>query len=514
MSARVHLRNLAFNWGGHSASLVVMFFLSPYIVGELHTVAYGIWSLLNVLTGYMGVFDLGVRASVGRHVALYVGKDDPVGIDETIRAGFGIFSLVGGVILLAGITLGWLFPSLFKGVSVEYYDTIRILLPLMVVNVWLSAVAAIYSSVLAAHDRFDIARGVDMFVLLVRTVGTIYVLERGWGLWGLVFSVIAGNICAVIGNRIYAGRVQKGLRSYPFLYSRARLKELFGYGLPASIANASVKIIGQSDLVIVGLALSVSSVREYNVGSMIILYTGSFFRIINRTFFPSIQKSVSRGLDGEARHLFFQQLKVYLCSGLIVYVGFTFYSKPFINLWMLQDNFGLDSVIASSGVMSILALGRLPTLLTNPCFSYLAAKGYVKFNALVVLIEALVNVLLSVLFVFVFDWGLLGVAAGTLVSRLLTSAVLMPYCLVRNTNVVLGKLIKKSVVPGVVSGSLFSLICYGLLKISYPDSWAFFFLQITILFCLWLPIMYVFLLPDEYRKKVRIKLFKIFSNDI
>ncbi len=93
MSARIHLRNLAFNWGGHAATLLVMFFLSPYIVGELDAVTYGIWSLLNVLTGYMGIFDLGVRASVGRHVALYLGKKDERGVDETIRAGFAFFSM-------------------------------------------------------------------------------------------------------------------------------------------------------------------------------------------------------------------------------------------------------------------------------------------------------------------------------------------------------------------------------------------------------------------------------------
>ena len=116
---------------------VVMFFLSPYVVGKLDAVAYGIWSLLTVLTGYMGIFDLGVRASVGRHIALYLGKKDKQGVDETIRAGFGFFSLTVLVILAVAIFLGWSFPVLFKGVPPEYYYMVRILLPIMMVNVWL-----------------------------------------------------------------------------------------------------------------------------------------------------------------------------------------------------------------------------------------------------------------------------------------------------------------------------------------------------------------------------------------
>ncbi len=33
-------------------------------------------SIAAVVTGYMGFLDLGVRASTGRHVILYLGRDD------------------------------------------------------------------------------------------------------------------------------------------------------------------------------------------------------------------------------------------------------------------------------------------------------------------------------------------------------------------------------------------------------------------------------------------------------
>ncbi|OQY23109.1 MAG: polysaccharide biosynthesis protein [Desulfobacteraceae bacterium 4572_35.2] len=453
----------------------------------------------------MGIFDLGVRASVGRYVALYMGKKDPVGVDETIRAGFGFFSMVGGVILLVGILLGWLFPVLFKGIKPEYYDIVRILLPAMVVNVWLSAMAAIYSSVLAAHDRFDIARGVDMVVLVVRTLGTIYVLEKGWGLWGLASTVIIGNICAVLGNRIYAGRIHEPLRSFPFLYSKERLRELFGYGLPAAISNSGKKIIGQSNLVIVGLILGVVSVREYNIGSMLILYTFTFIKLIGRTFFPSIQKSISAGLEGEARHLFFRQVNVSLSVGLVIYLGYFFYSEPFIRLWMLQDNFDLNSVKSSAQVMSILALANLPPLFTSPCRGYLAAKGFVKFNAAISIIEAVTNLVFSVFFVFVLGWGLWGVAFSTLVARVLVPTIFIPLNLSKYARIPVRKFLITSVFPGVVASVLFSAICFLLLKIWCPMSWTSFFAHIIILLILWIPIFYFILLPKDYRQKINNK---------
>lgn len=503
MSARVHLRNLAFNWGGHAATLVVMFFLSPYIVGKLDAVTYGIWSLLNVLTGYMGIFDLGVRASVGRHVALYLGKDDPVGVDETIRAGFGFFSMAGGLILLAGIGLGWLFPVLFKGVSPEHYSTVRVLLPLMVVNVWLSAIAAIYSSVLAAHDRFDVARGVDMIVLLVRTVCTIYVLERGWGLWGLVFAVIAGNLCAVIGNRIFAGRVHSGLRSVPFLYSRERLKELFGYGFPAFITNASVKIIGQSDLVLVGLLFSVASVREYSVGAMLVYYCSSFVAIIGRTLFPAIQRAVSGGTPGEVKHLFFRQVHLTLSFGILVYIGLAIYSQPFIKLWMFQDNFDMDAVQSASNIMAILAFSKLVSLYVPPCNRVLSAMGHVKITATLTMIESLVNVAMSLFFVLVYKFGIEGIALGTLSTRFIIPCVFSPLYFCKKIEIRYSVFIRSIIIPMFIATITFCGICFLLLYLVDIQTWLTFVVIVFLSFFSWFFVVAFTVLPKDYTLSVK-----------
>ena len=508
MNARIHLRNLAFNWGGHATTLVVMFFLSPYIVGKLDAISYGIWSLLNVLTGYMGIFDLGVRASVGRHVALYLGKGDEKGVDETIRAGFGFFTLVGGIILVSGIILGWLFPVMFKGTSPEHYHTVRILLPLMVITVWLSVIAAIYSSVLAAHDRFDVARGIDLGVLLIRTTVTILALAMGWDLWGLVLAIIIGNICAVIGNRFFAGKVHRGLRSFPVLYSKERLKELLNYGIAAFISNSAVKIIGQSDLIIVGVFLNVADVREYNVGAMLVYYSATFIGLIGKTFFPTIQRAVSGGTIGEVRHLFYRQLKITICFGLLVYLGFVFFSRPFIYLWMYQGNFGKESVIAAAGVMLVLSLSKFPTLYIHPCINVLSAMGYVGFTARVSMIEAVVNLVLSVLFVSIFHLGIIGVAMGTLIGRILIPTIILPVYLCGKINIKLATFLKYSVAPGILSTGIFSVFCYYSVRFFNPNNWILFFILVFIAVLIWVIIASIFLIPTDIRKKA-IGRFKI-----
>ncbi len=511
-SSRKHLRNLAINWSGHGCSLLVMFFLSPYIVGKLSAAEYGLWSLLSVLTGYMGIFDLGVRSSVGRHVALYLGKKDNIGIDETIRAGFSIFSVSAVLILLAGILLGIFFPVLFKDVSPDYHDTMRYLLPFMAVNIWLAAISTIYSSVLTSYSRFDVARSVDLSVLAVRTASTVFALFMGWGLWGLAGSMILSNFVALVANRMCAGRIFQELRSFPFLFSKYRMRELFGYGLYSFIYSISIKIINQSDLIIVGAFIGVSSVREYSVGATIVYYSTPFLSLMGRTFFPSVQKRVAAGDMLAVQDLFYKYIRLSFCFGLLFYIGLTFFSEHFIGLWMFQDGFDMNSVTQAGIVMSILALSRLPSLYLHPCGSVLSAMGYMRFTAMRSISESIVNVVLSLFFVIKMDWGLVGVAAGTLVAQFLIATISVPLFLFRKSQLSARLFMAEAIYPAVLSGSLFALACFLLTRNWYPSTWISFAVHVVVAFLAWCLIAAVIWLPANIRRKIRSSFLTRFLN--
>jgi len=55
------IRNVAANWGGFAFSILVTFFLSPFVVRHLGNGSYGVWTLIGSLTGYLGLLDMGVR---------------------------------------------------------------------------------------------------------------------------------------------------------------------------------------------------------------------------------------------------------------------------------------------------------------------------------------------------------------------------------------------------------------------------------------------------------------------
>lgn len=168
---------------------------------------------------------------------------------------------------------------------------------------------------------------------------------------------------------------------------------------------------------------------------------------------------------------------------------------------MLQDGFSHSSVLEAANVMTILALSKLPSLYIAPCLSVLAAMGYVRFNSTRSVFEAVANVILSLTFVMVLKWGLAGVAAGTLVARLLVGSVSVPLFLCRKAAISGRSFIIYALFPGIISAILFSLTCFAITFFWPPDTWFKFGVHVLTAVSFWGLIAIVFLVPTEFRQK-------------
>lgn len=501
-TARIHARNLLANWGAHAAAMVVMFFLSPFIVHTLGKVEYGIWSLLTVLTGYMGVLDLGVRASTGRHIILYLGRDDDPAVDETIRTALGFFSALGLLVVAVGLGVGWLFPSVFRSVPTDYYLLVQLLLPLLALNVWLSAIQSVFSSVLIAHDRFDLTRAVDLGVLGIRTTGTILALCWGYGISGLAVVAVGSHMLGLMGNYLLARRIHRRLRVWPMMLNRARVRELLGYGLAAFVSMISLRIIGQTDLVIAGAAIDVSSVTVYSVGAMLVYYSAAFLRHINTTLFPPIQRAVARNEMGTTRWLCLRAARVGLIFGLLAYVGMIVFAEPFIRLWMYGPNFGEESVRQAATIMQILACAKFPLLFVGASLPVLNALGRVRLTASLAAAEAALNLALSLLFALVLGWGLAGIAGGTLGARLVVGTCIAPWHACANLGMSWRRYVMRIGGLELLAGSLLMALCLLVRQLLPADSWATFFGQVTVVTAGYAWIALWLLVPASDRQRI------------
>ena len=456
-----------------------------------------------MITGYMGVLDLGVRSSTGRYIVLYLGQEDYERLDQTIRTSLALYSMLGLFAITVGFGLGWLFPSVFSSIPDKYIILTQILLPILALNVFLSAIQGVFSSTLIAYDRFDLVRAVDLGALIIQAAGTVVVLLAGWGLCGLALVMVGCRLLGTMGNFLLARRIHGLFTLWPLQLKRSRLRELFSYGLAAFVSMVSFRVIGQTSIVVAGAAIGVAAAGVFSIGAMLVMYSTTFMAHIRQTLFPAIQRAVARGEMGDARWLFLRTGRLFLVFGLLAYAGMIVFAEPFIRLWMGGPEFGADSVRQAADVMMILAASRMGTLLAGAAVPLLNAMGHVKVTAGLAATEASLNLGLSLLFVLVLGWGLIGIAGATLVARLAVGTFPAPWIACSRIGVSWGAYLRRIGGLGLLAGSIFLGVCLVIRQLFPTPNWPIFIIQVMMATIAYAVIATLLLIHSNDRRRIR-----------
>src|SRR4051794_22574354 len=108
------IRGVFSNWVSLGLSVVVAFFLSPYLVHHLGDVGYGVWVLINSIIGYMGLLDLGLRGAVMRFVSREHTKGQHDEASRTVSAAFWLRVWIGLLIISIAVVLSFLIGRFFN----------------------------------------------------------------------------------------------------------------------------------------------------------------------------------------------------------------------------------------------------------------------------------------------------------------------------------------------------------------------------------------------------------------
>ncbi len=208
------------------------------------------------------------------------------------------------------------------------------------------------------------------------------------------------------------------------------LKKIFFFAVPLMATGVLQALYNAADLVIVGrfdgeLALAA-------VGS-----TGSLTNLILGVFMGlavgagvCVAHSVGARQDEDVQKVLHTAVLLSLILGIIVaIIGFVF-APQLLHMMDTPD----DVINAASLYIRIIFLGAPASIMYNYCAAMLRATGDSKRPLIFLTISGLINVLLNVVLVAVFGFGVAGVAIATSFSQLV-SAVLILRHLVKSKGV-------------------------------------------------------------------------------
>lgn len=485
-----YIKNILYNWSGVICNMIIMFFLTPFIIHTLGNTLYGLWALVISLTGYLGLVDVGVKVSTGRFINYYIGRKESHEVSKVVNTSILFYSLCSLVIILLSVLLAFNIQFLFSKISETYVHEVRYIIILMGFNIWIGFLTSVFEQLLNSNNRFDLSNICRISSLIFRAVLIIIAFHLGYKIIALAYIHVMTNLLALFLLIFFANK--KGT-FYHFKLSESNIetfKTVFHFGIWAFLGNLAVQLVYYSDSIVIGLLIGAEAIALYNVGYILLDNFRKLLRVIPRSFSPDIMKYSGANDYENLFHINRKSMSIITFLVVPVVFGIFFFGDEFIQLWIG------DGYRKSYYVLIILTVSQIGSLLNAPLALTLVGLGYVKVHSFLSALEGLVNLFLSVVFVVFFHLDIIGVALGSMISLIIFNNFGVPFLLSRYVQFWVISLYSQIIPRFLLYSCLFVLFSsLGQLLISL-ETWASFFL--CVFFSVFLYLLFGLFFHKEY----------------
>jgi O-antigen/teichoic acid export membrane protein len=486
------LRNVITNWAGSLSSMLIAFFLSPFVVHHLGASSYGVWILIMSVTGYLGLLDLGVRGTVTCYIAKFHTQGKHEDASRLVSTALVIFTLLGLVAFGICTVIASIAPRLFH-VPESSKVSLQTVLILAGTTITCTLISNVFGAIIVGLQRFEVENAIDVGTGILKAFVILLTLGNGKGLIALaiiqlIFCAATGLIYAWTSWRLYP---QLSIRYILSDWANARL--IISYGSTLFLLQASSYLILYTDSVVIGTFLPVAAVTFFAIAGNLVGSCRALISGISFTITPLASSLDAGGSRDKVRTIGLTGPRYATMLVLPIVLTFVLRGKTFIGLWM-----GPEYADSSSKVLQVLSVALFFSAANQVTTSMMLGINKHRPVALVNIAEGILNLVLSIGLVQVM--GILGVACGTALPNLATSLVFWPLYMRRAFEIPFSKYVLTTWVRPAVAAVPFALISLIIERMWYaPTLWLYFFQVALSLPVAALPFWFVCLSQTERR---------------
>jgi O-antigen/teichoic acid export membrane protein len=429
------IRNVSSSWFSLGINVVVGLLLSPFILHRLGDTAFGIWVLIFSVTGYYGLFDLGIRSSIVRYVSKFTATGDREGLAKLINTALFTYSCIGVVSLLVTLVVSSQVDRMFH-IPPEFQSTARWLLLMVGASVAIGFPVGIFGGFLEGLQNFFVFNWTNVVSTLLRAALIVVALNRGYGLLTVALITVVLPLSASILRGVLALRVCPVPFGWKYV-DRATFRQIANYSGVTFMILVAGRLKFKTDEIVIGTFLSAAAITYFNIGARIVDYAGQVVTALSQIFVPMSSQSDARGDMNRLRKIFLVGNRVCGFTIFPVCVILLILGRSVIEVWV-----GKKYVAASYPVLVIM-------ILCSTLWWAQGASGRILFGmskhgtwAIVTLVEGVSNLILSI--ILVRPYGIIGDALGTAIPLTCSMLFFMPQHLCKKLNIRLGTFFRES----------------------------------------------------------------------
>lgn len=487
-------------------SIGVGLFLSPFILDSLGKSEYGIYSIAGTIIGWLALCDFGLSASTTKFLSEYQANGDKEGEAHYLGNVAVLFSIIGGVVLFAGLGIYPFLGNIFPKFSEAELSLYRILYLMTLFNSALMFPAKSLGGISASRQKYKIPGIVATIMSLATTATTVVVIILGYKSIVLCAVSIVFGILGMLWNVYYCFGVLKARMTWNG-WDISLCKTMFAFSVWMFLDQiVSIFTWGCGNFV-VGATLGAQEIAAYSYGLNLMNYYFMFSGCVAGLYLPRIVSIVvnKEGTDAIERE-WCNVGRIQLFSMGLLLTGIIFVGDAFLRLW-IGKTLGNDIYISYYVTLCII-VPMTPALIQALNWQILQASNLMRKRVLGMILIS--SVCLCVGCLIINQYGAIGFACTTGFAFFLGPCVYTNYVLKKYVGVSIRgfvhALFTNSLIPSIV------IIAIGVVvrsRIEVFDSW-----WKLILFLCGYCVIYLFLMINFYLNSNERKYFPVWLKKI
>ncbi|MDX8412413.1 MAG: flippase [Mariprofundaceae bacterium] len=408
--------NIVSNYLKFLINMVIVFFLTPFVIAKLGMDLFGLWTLIFSIIGIFGLMDFGFATAAVKYVAESAGSGDFDKRNRILSTLLVVYSTIGLICLgLVAVAAGWA-DALFDLTAAQRESFTSIVWILGIV-VALGFPGSLFKAAMVGSGRMDLVNAVELCMVIINAILIVTLLSQGYGLMGLAISTGVTMLGVSLSLIPLAYRYLPDFSLSFRLFSGSQVRELMSFSVYAFIANIAMLIILRIDPLVIGMFLPLSAVAIYAIAAKI----GEYSYLLNKQFsnalMPLVSQSKGAGKDEIIRRVLIDGSRFLMAIALPFIALLYVYADNIILLWV-GDEF--ETAIPLLKILLVAVF--LSTIQLNAA-NVLGMTGHHRFVAFAMGGSAALNLALSI--ILIQFWGLPGVALATLIAAFTVEVVFM-----------------------------------------------------------------------------------------
>ncbi|MFA6715554.1 MAG: oligosaccharide flippase family protein [Victivallaceae bacterium] len=415
------VRNTVSNYIAMAIKLVTSIFLAYLLLKGLGLEFYGFWSLLWAGSLYSLLLDLGFGRAVEKYSAeaSFSGNMEKFNsIVSTIVFGYCLMAII---IIVVGLLISLNLEYVFKVTNgrdirnIAYYKKV---LALFTVGVAMVFPTGVFPTILLGLQRTYLRNYVIIGNKIVELAGVWYIFHTEHSLMTLIIFTTSINLLSNFAMAIMAFRLMPGLK-FRLKYVKLRtIKYIADFSLFTYLLTICDMIIFQTDRVLLGAMVSITSVGMYHIATKIPQLISQASTQFQGNLAPIAAILHKSGDKHKLEYMMFHstRITVFICTG--VFAAVIPLVRPILYRWLKvtdETTIMLSYILISS--MFILIIFR------DTAKHFLLMTGHHRLITKIAVAESISNIVLSI--IFIKSMGIIGVAIGTLIPNVIISLLVI-----------------------------------------------------------------------------------------